>query len=124
MTVPIDTSGSPGALAQSDYMQRTSKVYAIYESEMDTIGSWNEISTIAYSIATSCLGFAISLWVQSNMAASATPAGQAIVALGIPACVIFGVVAGIVGFRFGKRRETALGKIKSESRAVAAPDGE
>lgn len=99
-------------------------MYAIYESEMDTIGSWNEISTIAYSIATSCVGFAISLWVQSNMASPATPAGEAIVAMGIPASLIFGVVAAIVGFRFGRRREAALGKIKSESRAVAAPEGE
>lgn len=107
-----------GAMARPDYMERTSKVYAIYESEMDTIKGWNEISTVAYSLAGSLGGFALSIWVQNNMSPAATDTGKVIVALGIPGSIILGIACAIVGWRFGRKREGALNRIKSESRAV------
>ena len=98
-------------------------MYAIYESEMDSISGWNEISTVGYTLAGACASFAIGIWVQNCMDPTANPFGKALVTLGIPGGLFLGAVCALIAWRFGKKRDNELNRIKSESRAVQPSNG-
>lgn len=114
----FDTANSAQSLLQPQFMQRRPNVYAIYETEMETLATWNQLGATAFTLAGSFLAFAVGLWVQAEMSDELTPLAQAMVALGIPASVLLAVVATTVGIFVQKKRGGTLAKIKSESRAL------
>lgn len=116
----VDLNSTPGAVARPAYMHRTSKVYAIYESEMDMISTLNTVCTAAFSAAGSFGSFAVGLYVSEKLAPVATADGKAIVALGVPGAVIIAIGCVIIGCIAWRKKGGTLDAIKSESRDVAS----
>lgn len=119
MTGGVDISGTPGAVAQPSYMHRTSRVYAIYETEMDTISTLNTVCTAAFAAAGSFASFAVGLHVSNAISPAATADGKAIVTLGVPGAAIVAVLCALVGAVAWHKKGGTLTAIKSESRAVS-----
>lgn len=118
MTAPINTTGTPGAVAQPAYMHRVSRVYAIYESEMQSISTLNVVATSAFALFGSFLSFAVGLSVADAMEPSATAQGRAIVALGVPVGLGLAAICLVVGVIAWRRKGGTLDAIRSESREL------
>lgn len=116
----FDTSTplSGAEILSPQLMQRRSNVYAIYETEMDNLATWNTLSAISLTMAGSFASFAIGLWVQSSMQPSPTPLGQAIVALGVPGGFVLAIIAAVIAIYVGVQRGGTVSRIKNESRAL------
>lgn len=93
-------------------------MYAIYESEMNTLSTLNHVSTAAFSLSASFLSFAGGLIIQDKIAPATTAQGQAIVALGVPGGGVMALVCLAVGIYAWRKRGGTLEQIKNESRAV------
>jgi hypothetical protein len=124
MTQEIDTTGTPGAVAQPTYMHRTSKVYAIYETEMDTISTLNSVCTAAFAAAGSFASFSVGLFVSDAISPAMTADGKAIVSLGVPSGFVIALVCIAIGIATWIKKGGTLTAIKSESRAVTRQEVE
>lgn len=99
-------------------MHRVSRVYAIYESEMQSISTLNVVATSAFALFGSLLSFAVGLSVADAMEPSTTAEGRAIVALGVPVGVGLAIICLIVGLIAWHRKGGTLDAIRSESREL------
>lgn len=114
----LTPSPTNGAMLRPDYMARTSKVYAIYESEMDSLSVLNHVVTAFLALAASSLSFAGGLLITDNMSPVSTPVGKAIVALGVPGGIFFALVFALLAGLSYRKRGATLHAIKNESRQV------
>ena len=57
-----------GATLQPDYIARTPKVYAIYESEMESLSILNHVGTAFLALSGSSLSFVAGLCINNSLA--------------------------------------------------------
>ncbi len=116
----FDTSSASQEMLQPQYMQRSPNFYAVSELEMEMLATWNNLSTLAFTLSGSFVSFGVGILVQSAMTPDIAPKAQAIVSLGVPMSILMALMCCLAGLYLRSKRSGTLSQIKTESRALPA----
>jgi hypothetical protein len=109
-------------MAQRDHQRflainttRRARLFNVFEHEMDTLSTWNTISTAMVGVGSFALSAAFTLWAGNEINPAATDDGRALVAVGVPLALIVCVAAYLLAAVFILKRGGTLKRIKTES---------
>lgn len=119
----IDTSGEShgivaGASVQPFYVQRTMKVYAINEHEVQTLSSLNAQATVFFSLGSFFLSAALGIWTNAAFATEPSAMSQVANMFIAPGCLVVAVAFMILGWVAMRSRNSTWQTIKNESSNV------
>ncbi|MBB6013502.1 hypothetical protein HNR59_002891 [Aquamicrobium lusatiense] len=110
-----------GSIVVNDYVQRSVKVLAIHEHEVEHISFMNGLSAFCFSTMSAFASFAAATWVSASLQSTITPATQILTTVIGPGALILGVIVGILGFLVLRRRGSTLKTIKGQTITVVDP---
>jgi len=90
-------------------------VYAIFDTEINTLGLMGFISNAAFSFAAGCASFSFALFMEKQVSPEATPAGEVLMIAGPWASGVLGVLSVAIGIWAWRNRGSTIQKIKDKS---------
>lgn len=104
-----------GATVRSLYVERDVKVYAIQESEVDSLSHFNTLATVSFSLATLFTSLPISLWANAAFSTELTPIGRIATFYLAPVGLILSGICCMSGIWALYKRSSTWSRIRSES---------
>jgi len=107
-----------GAVIQSVYVTRKSKVYALYDTEVETLSALSDDETTAYSVSSFLCAAAIGILTNFAFAEKLTPEGNLLSKVGAPLLLVGSVFYLWRARGFASRRKASWTRIKEESESA------
>lgn len=105
----ISTENGKGATVRTVYAERTMRVLAVFETEVDALSSLNTQSTVFSSFGSAALSFAIGIWTNAGFSEKLTPIGSAASMYVAPLFLAIGIMCfGVAAWAYWKRRKTLI----------------
>jgi hypothetical protein len=116
-----DNNDLRGSYVNHNYVRRDVTVYGVMEHELDTLSTWNLLSSLSFSGAAASFSFCVTLYLEDQVSEARTPAGDLLLSVGQPISGLIAIVLSATGLWFLYKRGSTLSRIKRESQAVAEP---
>ena len=112
---PADPPLQIGSSLVPLYVERKMKVYAVTESEVDSLSTRNAQATAFYSAGAFFLSASLSVWVNAVFYTDIPPAASVAKIYGAPLVLILAIVLFALGLHAAKSRKSTWEAIKRES---------
>jgi len=109
-----------GAVIKSIYAERQVKVYAVHESEVQTIGWFNSQASALIGLGSALLTYGIGILTNAAFAEKLTPIGEAASLLFAPILIGMSLLAFVGAALAIRRRSSVWSGIKKESQSVSS----
>lgn len=106
---------SSGSIVVNNYVQRTVRVLAIHEHEVDDISFMNGLSSACFAVMSGLGSFAISTWVNVAFQTQMSPTAEILSSVVSPIAFCIGLGFGVAGICALKRKKSTLATIKAQS---------
>jgi hypothetical protein len=115
------TNDPSGAAISPDYTIRKVKIYAVFESEIRSFGTFNTLEKLAFSAASGLASLAAAIWINAAFAGSATTAGTILSWVVAPVFCALALAALLSAKWAMRQRKSVWLAIDRESRSEIAP---
>jgi hypothetical protein len=110
------TEGQRGATVTNSYVGREVMVYAVFETEVDSLSSLNAQATVFFSVGTGLLSFAAAIWINRAFYTDIPPAAQLATSVGAPILLALSVVFfGLAGHAWYSRSKI-IRRVRSQTK--------
>ena len=110
--------GAVGSFVQPVYLRREMTFYAIEQSELESISSFNTLASAFFSATASLLFLGVGIWVESTFQEAMTPEAMLLRNFGAPVLWALALGCGCLGIWAKRRRSDQLSTIRTESKII------
>ena len=99
-----DNNDLRGSYVNHNYVRRDVTVYGVMEHELDTLSTWNLLSSLSFSGAAASFSFCVTLYLEDQVSEARTPAGDLLLSVGQPISGLIAIVLSATGLWFLYKR--------------------
>jgi hypothetical protein len=114
---PVSAQIPRGAILTTAYAEREVKVLAVLENEVQTISTFNTLTTAFFSAGTSLISIAVGIWANGAFSEKLTPEGTVLSHFGAPILCVLGLLMYYLASWAYRTRKSALDSIRAESKS-------
>jgi hypothetical protein len=104
-----------GAFIKTAYLEREVRAYAVFETEVEALSSFNAQTTVYFSVASSLLAFAIGIWTTAAFTEKMSPEATVACRVVGPLLVVLSILGFWLAMRSSERRQSTIATIRAQS---------
>jgi hypothetical protein len=104
-----------GATIITAYARRRVSAYPVFENEIQSISTFNSLSSVCFSVMSAFISFAVAIWVSSLFVEKPPAEGVILSHVVAPACCVGAFVAACLGFWAIRSRSNTWQNIRRDS---------
>jgi hypothetical protein len=111
----LNKGAEGGAFIKTAYLEREVKAYAVFETEVEALSSFNAQTTVYFSVASSLLAFAIGIWTTALFTDKLSPEASVACRIVGPLLIVLSLIGFWLAISSSKKRQSTIATIKAQS---------